>query len=115
MVNIVRVGAGLVGAGLMIAGLIGVGTGAWVDGLWSILVGAVVVVAVAIERSRYRSEAAERSDAPPGPGGGEPSAPAMPFQPTEEMFVDPASGHRLRVYVNRSTGERRYYAEGDRE
>lgn len=114
MVNTIRVLVGIVGAGLMLGGLAGVVTGAWVDGLWSIVAGAAVVVAVVLERSRYRSEAAERSDAPPGPGGGEPSAPSAPFQPTEEVFVDPTSGHRLRVYLDPSTGERRYHAEGER-
>ncbi|MGZ8563389.1 MAG: hypothetical protein ACXWWU_07195 [Candidatus Limnocylindria bacterium] len=114
MVNTVRVVVGLLGVGLMIAGLAGVATGAWADGLWSIVAGAVVVVAVVLERSRYRSEAAERSDAAPGPGGGEPSAPQAPFRPTDEVFVDPTSGHRLRVYLDPATGERRYHAEGER-
>ena len=71
-------------------------------------------MAVVLERSRYRSEAAERSDAAPGPGGGEPSVPQPPFRPTDEVFVDPTSGHRLRVYLNPATGERRYHAEGER-
>ena len=35
--------------------------------------GAFLVIAVAIERSRYRSDAAEKSNATPGPGGGEPA------------------------------------------
>ncbi len=114
MANVVRVVAGLLGACLMVIGLAGVATGAWGDGLWSIVAGAVVVMAVVLERSRYRSEAAERSDAAPGPGGGEPSVPQPPFRPTDEVFVDPTSGHRLRVYLNPATGERRYHAEGER-
>jgi hypothetical protein len=114
MVSTVRVAVGLLGVALMIGGLAGVATGAWADGLWSIVAGAVVVVAVVLERSRYRSEAAERSDASPGPGGGEPSVPQAPFRPTNEVFVDPTSGHRLRVYLNPATGERRYHAEGER-
>ena len=114
MVNAVRVVAGVLGACLMVAGLAGVATGAWGDGLWSIVAGAVLVMAVVLERSRYRSEAAERSDAAPGPGGGEPSVPQAPFRPTDEVFVDPTSGHRLRVYLNPATGERRYHAEGER-
>jgi hypothetical protein len=28
--------------------------------------------------------------------------------------VDPTSGHRLRVYLDPATGERRYFAEGER-
>ncbi|MDP9468702.1 MAG: hypothetical protein M3P32_08210 [Chloroflexota bacterium] len=114
MVNAIRVIVGVLGFGLMIGGLVGVVTGAWAEGLWSIVAGAVVVVAVALERSRYRSEAAERSDAAPGLGGGEPSVPGAPFRPTDEVFVDPTSGHRLRVYLNPATGERLYHAEGER-
>jgi hypothetical protein len=115
MVSAVRVVVGVLGVLLMIGGLAGVATGAWPEALWSIVAGAVVVMAVAFERSRYRSEAAERSDAAPGPGGGEPSLPGAPFRPTDEVFVDPTSGHRLRVYVNPATGERRYHAEGNRD
>ena len=114
MVNTVRVVVGVLGFGLMIGGLVGVTTGEWAEGLWSIVAGAVVVLAVVLERSRYRSEAAERSDAAPGPGGGEPSVPGAPFRPTDEVFLDPTSGHRLRVYLNPATGERRYHAEGER-
>jgi hypothetical protein len=37
-----------------------------------------------------------------------------PFRPTDEQFVDPTSGERLRVYIDPATGERRYHAEGER-
>jgi hypothetical protein len=114
MVNAVRVAVGVLGVGLMVGGLVGMIAGYWAEGLWSIVAGGVVAIAVVLERSRYRSEAAERADAPPGPGGGEPTAPGAPFRPTGEVFVDPTSGHRLRVYVDPSTGERRYHAEGGR-
>jgi hypothetical protein len=66
---------------------------------------------VALERSRYRSGAAEHTSEGPGPGGGEPEAPGPPFRPTDERFVDPTSGRRMRVYVNPATGERRYHAD----
>ena len=114
MANAVRVIVGILAVLLMIGGLIGVGTGSWAAGVWSIVAGAVVLVAVAFERTRYRSAAAERNDGAPGPGGGEHAIPAAPFRPTDELFVDPTSGHRLRVYLNPATGERRYYAEGER-
>jgi hypothetical protein len=114
MVDAIRIIAGLLGGLLMIGGLIGLMTGAWVDGLWAAVSGAVVLVAVVVERPRYRSEAAERGDRVLGPGGGELSMPAAPFQPTDELFVDPTSGQRLRVYLNPATGERRYYAEEPR-
>jgi hypothetical protein len=111
MVDAIRIIVGLLGGGLMIGGLVGLIAGAWADGLWAAVSGAVVLVAVVVERTRYRSEAAERSDGSLGPGGGEPSMPTAPFQPTDELFVDPTSGQRLRVYLNAATGERRYYAD----
>jgi hypothetical protein len=33
------------------------------------------------------------------------------FSPTDEVFRDPSSGRRTRVYVNSRTGERRYVDE----
>lgn len=111
MVDAIRVVVGVLGGLLMIGGLIGLTAGARADGLWAAIAGGVVLVAVVLERARYRSEAAEHSDGASGPGGGEPSMPAAPFRPTDELFVDPTSGKRLRVYLDPATGERRYYAE----
>jgi hypothetical protein len=82
-------------------------------GLWLTVTGAVLLVAIAIERNRYRSEATEGGTEPIGPGGGEPSGQLEPrFQRTTESFVDPTSGHTMRVFVDPRTGERRYVAEG---
>jgi hypothetical protein len=82
-------------------------------GLQLVGFGAFLVVIVAIERSRYRSDAAERTNASPGPGGGEPAGgPLEPrFRPTGEVFIDPTTGHRMRVVVDPVNGERRYIAE----
>jgi hypothetical protein len=94
-------------------GLIAIGSEAAMSGLWLTVTGAVFLVAVAIERTRYRSEAAEGGSEPVGPGGGEPDGQLEPrFQRTGESFVDPTSGHRMRVFVDSRTGERRYVAEG---
>jgi hypothetical protein len=114
MVNTVRVLVGVVGGLLMVGGLVAAVVWSVPDGLWAAVTGAVVLVAVVLERTRYRSEAAERSAGQPGPGGGEHAMPAAPFRPTDEVFIDPTSGARLRVYLNSATGERRYYAEGAR-
>jgi hypothetical protein len=83
-------------------------------GLWLIAMGAFLVVVPLLERQRYRSEAAEKARQLPGPGGGESSdGPLEPrFRPTAEVFVDPTTGHRMRVLVDPRTGERRYVAEG---
>ena len=75
--------------------------------------GAFLVIVVAIERQRYRSGDAERRNATPGPGGGEPAGTPLEsrFRATNEVFIDPTSGHRMRVAVDPATGERRYVAE----
>lgn len=105
----------VVGIVLMLAGLgliVALPTGA-VPGLQLVAMGAFLVVVVALERSRYRSVAAERSNWSPGPGGGEPAGALEPrFRPTSEMFIDPTSGLRMRVLVDPANGERRYVAEG---
>ena len=63
--------------------------------IWLVLgVGALLVAA--FEQVRYRSD---------------PTAPGLPFQRTDEAFIDPTTGRRIRVYVNPATGERRYHAE----
>jgi hypothetical protein len=116
MATFIRGALVVVGVLLMLAGL-GV-IAAPVDGLELIglqLVGfgAFLVVVVAIERHRYRSDDAERTNASPGPGGGEPGGQLEPrFRMTAEVFIDPTSGHRMRVLVDPASGERRYVAEG---
>lgn len=80
--------------------------------LAAIVLGAIGVVTAVWERTRYRSEAAERASAPPGPGGGEPAESLEPrFRATDERFVDPTSGRVMRVYADPASGERRYRAE----
>jgi predicted lipid-binding transport protein (Tim44 family) len=115
--SIVRVVLGVIGAGLLIGGLalafLGGGfAGAFLGAFWMIASGSVLLIAVLVEVSRYRSQSAEASHSSPGPGGGEDMPPAAPFQRTEEVFVDPTSQRRMRVYQDPRTGERRYFAEG---
>ena len=82
-------------------------------GLTWVVMGGVLVVLVAAERQRYRSEAAEKTNAPVGPGGGERRGEMIEprFRTTAEVFVDPTTGHRMRVLVDPASGERRYVAE----
>jgi hypothetical protein len=97
-------------AGLALVLFIGPIAG-FAGGAWLIIGGAILLVAVLIETGRYRSQQAERSKLAPGPGGGE-TGPLEPrFQATAEVFVDPTSNRSMRVYVDASTGERRYVAE----
>jgi hypothetical protein len=110
-----RVILGVIGALMVLAGLglVGLGGSIGGSGLWITIIGAGIVVAVVIERQRYRSEEADRTFEPIGPGGGEPPGTIEPrFRPTDELFVDPTTGHRMRVHVDPRTGERRYVAEG---
>jgi len=107
-VRIVAAGFALL---LMLGGLIATPF-AGIGGLWTTLAGAVILIALVIERNRYRSEAADRSFDATGPGGGEPSGTLDPrFRPTNELFVDPTTRRRMRVYLDNRSGERRYVAE----
>jgi hypothetical protein len=103
----------ILGVFLFVLGLLLVAAGgeASVAGLWPLLSGGVLLIAVVLEHRRYRSQAAERSAERIGPGGGEPDPLPAPFQPTDERFVDPTTGRVMRVHVDPRTGERRYRAE----
>ncbi|HEX5828268.1 MAG TPA: hypothetical protein VFY23_12145 [Candidatus Limnocylindrales bacterium] len=94
------------GIGLAAAGLDLVGA------LFLFLPGAVMIAAVFLERTRYRSLHAERTGDAHGPGGGE-TRPLDPrFRPTDERFLDPTTGVPLQVWVDPATGERRYVPLG---
>ena len=64
--------------------------GAWPAVFWT----GIVVLALAIERRRYGAAQSDR----PGPG----------WQQTGERFFDDATGHRVEVWFDPATGERRY-------
>jgi hypothetical protein len=116
MGTVVRGAVVVLGVLLMLGGLLLIVSGPIdpISGLWLVAMGGFLVIVVAIERNRYRSAAAEPSNAAPGPGGGEPSGSALEprFRPTAEVFIDPTTGHRMRVVVDPANGERRYVAEG---
>jgi hypothetical protein len=115
-VSIVRVVLGLIGGLMLIGGIALVFSGvpgAFVGAIWLIPSGAVLVIVALIEVNRYRSQAAEQEgSAATGPGGGETAALEPRFGRTEEVFVDPTTNVRMRVYMDEATGERRYLAEG---
>lgn len=109
---VIRLVAAVFGVALMLFGVLAASTpGGIVAGAPPFIGGAVLLVGAAIERMRYRSETAERTGDAPGPGGGEAGAIDPRFARTEEVFVDPTTQRRMRVYVDRATGERRYLAE----
>jgi hypothetical protein len=100
--------------GLAGLGLIAIDSAAIVPGLYLVVIGIVLVVATVLERERYRSAHAEQTDARPGPGGGEPldSPLGPPFRPTAEVFEDPTTNRRMRVWLDPGSGERRYREDG---
>jgi hypothetical protein len=100
------------GVVLVLGGLAAIGVGVAGSGLWATIVGMVLIIAAIIERSRYRSDEADRRSEPPGPGGGEPPGTRLDprFAPTDEIFEDPTSGRQMRVWLDRGSGERRYVA-----
>ena len=112
IVRIILAGLGLL---LLLGGIAVVGaTGPGGDlfaGLFLFIPGAILLAAVVLERTRYRSLHAEVTGEGHGPGGGEPGAPGPRFRPTDERFVDPTTGVPMRVWLDTATGERRYVAE----
>lgn len=105
---------------LAVGGLVVFGTGLMVlvlgevgPGLWTMIIGGALATAGIYERRRYRSAEAELASDATGPGGGEPPGERIDprFRPTDEVFVDPTTGHKMRVLVDPRTGERRYRAE----
>ena len=105
----------LCGVIVMLVGIAAVGLGpdGRLAGLTWVAMGGILIVIVAAERQRYRSAAAEKTNAPVGPGGGERRGEMIDprFQTTGEVFIDPTTGHQMRVLVDPATGERRYVAE----
>jgi hypothetical protein len=114
--GIVRTIVVILGVFALVGGFLAVvagGAAAVVGGIWLVVTGSVLLLAVAFERSRYRSEHAERTSDPPGPGGGETTDAAMEprFLRTDEVFMDPTTRRRMRVWMDPGDGERRYRAE----
>jgi membrane protein implicated in regulation of membrane protease activity len=98
--------------GIAIAAIPGPAGGGLIVALVLFVPGAILIAAMILERTRYRSLEADRRGDGSGPGGGEPGRADGRFRATGERFVDPTTGVPMRVFVDRQTGERRYVAEG---
>jgi hypothetical protein len=107
----VRILAAVIAVLMLLGGLVAAPVIGW-SGIWATVVGAAILIALVVERNRYRSDEADRSFEAVGPGGGEPTGSLESrFRPTAETFVDPTTGRRMRVHVDSRSGERRYVAE----
>jgi hypothetical protein len=115
-VTIARYLIGTVGILFLAGGIATAAAGPSQGGLFAALSlfvpGALLIAAVLLERTRYRSLTAEHTGDGHGPGGGEPVMPDARFRPTGERFVDPTTGVLMRVFVDAATGEQRYLPEG---
>jgi hypothetical protein len=108
----VTLARGLIGGFGALLLMAGVGIAALGAGVFAALMlfvpGALMLAAVLLERTRYRSLHAERTGDAHGPGGGETTALPARFRATDERFVDPTTQVPMQVFVDPATGERRY-------
>ena len=110
MLGTVRVLIGVLAFGALIGGLLLLvfGGPAAPSGLWLMVMGAVGLVGIAFERTRYHPEVEERAG---GPGAAEREAQDGRFRATDERFIDPTTRQPMRVWIDPRTGERRYRAD----
>lgn len=107
MLGFARLLLALVGIGSAIGGL-ALLLGGQPEGLSLLASGAVLGVALVAEWRLGRREAARGAGAGPGAGGSKLGA---DFTRTDELFLDPETGRRTRVWVDPATGERSYRPE----
>jgi hypothetical protein len=101
------IGVVLVVSGVWVAALEGPG-GELFSALFLFVPGLLMIAAVILERTRYRSLHAEHTGDSHGAGGGETHPLEPRFRPTQERFVDPTTEVPMQVWVDPATGERRY-------
>jgi hypothetical protein len=116
MIGAARVVLVVFGIALVFLGLVVLAEGergSVTGSLFLIVPGLVCLVVPWFERLRYRSNDHDRANPSVGPAGGEPTGPPEPrFQRTDEVFIDPTSGLRMRVFLDPRSGDRRYVPEG---
>lgn len=99
MIHVVRLLVGALATLLLIGGLAAIAAGFRLEGLYMAGLGAAGLVIVVLERQRYGDSEDERRPATEGQ------------RPTDEVFVDPTTGQRTRVWIDPQSGERSYRPE----
>jgi hypothetical protein len=99
MIHVVRLLVAVVATLMLLGGLAAIVAGFRLEGLYVAGLGAAGLVVVLLERRRYGSEPDE---AP---------SPADRQRPTDEVFIDPTTGQRTRVWIDPQSGERSYRLE----
>jgi len=91
--TVVRVAIGMVGV-LIVLACVAFRPQIGPAALWGAVMGAVLVAAAVFEVGRYRTTAGV--------------TPTEGFERTDEVFVDPTTGVRMRVWFDPRSGRRRY-------
>ncbi|MDQ2933850.1 MAG: hypothetical protein M3R49_02520 [Chloroflexota bacterium] len=94
MQSAVRILVAIVACIFIAVGLVTIALGQALSGAWTLILGLIGIVVVLYERRRYRSEPTAGVEAR--------------IHPTEEVFVDPSTGERMRVHIDPESGERHY-------
>lgn len=113
MLTCSRAGIAIGSAIIIAVGLLIAIEGAPLVGLLTVVIGVVGAAIVLVERMRYHADTETVTARAGSPGGVAPGEQLEPrFRPTSEVFVDPTTARRMRVYADPATGERRYRPEG---
>lgn len=99
MHQIVRLLVVVVATLMLLGGVAAMIGGLRLEGLYVAALGAAGLLVVALERQRY------------GAGRREREAGVEHHRPTDEVFIDPTTGQRTRVWIDSRSGERSYRPE----
>ena len=94
MQSAVRILIAVVAGCLIALGLLTIALGQVFSGVWTLLLGLVGIVVAVYERRRY--------------GAARDPATEARLRPTDEVFIDPSTGARMRVHLDPDSGERHY-------
>jgi hypothetical protein len=99
MWQVVRLLVAVVATLMLLGGLTAAAMGLRIEGLYVAGLGAAGLVVVLFERQRYGASPQELPNRAEG------------HRPTDEVFVDPTTGQRTRVWIDPQSGERSYRPE----
>jgi hypothetical protein len=88
----------VIGCAALLGAFGAVAAGTPIAAVWLVASAAVLIVAALAERERYETVFP----------GDRPAGPAEDFRPTDEVFDDPTTGLRTRVWYDPQTGRRVY-------
>lgn len=114
---VLRAALGLLGGLGFVLALAVIVAGEPVGAAWLLIVSAALLLIALYEQARYHGHGEGAAAPAPGapswapPGAAVGDAGPGRYQRTDEVFEDPTTGRRLRVWFDPVTGERRYLPE----